>query len=585
MDPEEIIRPFRKEFDLPDTVVHLLYLLLQQEIENNYRSLRYTPNEELADHRNPAMRFAKGLLHIFSKLPKIYDASDSSFTATIHALSHFNDDDTKVLYDLCTPVELYTYWREQSRYKMEINDLQDIIDQKESGDDVSWQRIKLRHAKDALRALKEPEGNPYLTPFWSRLLFFPVSFQLPKQVRFEHTHCLATPGSGKTTLLQSLIHQDIETNAAIIVMAPKGGMIDTLSRLKCIDPARLIIVQPEKDFPVAINPFALKGDDQLVDLLKEIFDSIDADATPKQSTLLEYCIRLMLCIPGATIITLRDLLKENSVPPNLLQYVALLNEDARDFFEHDFAAPGKEGYRESKGQLMWRVRKLISKDAAYRIFSQSENRIDLNEIMAAGKVLLIDTDWKSIGTEASAFLGKLFLAYIALATQQRDTKKPLRAVYVYVDEAWHYLTDYLNRFLDTARESRVGLTLAHQGLDQLSRISTQLESSVHRTSVKLIGTCDHKDSNKMAHEIHTDPLAIQTLPAFHFHLYARGFLGHPITIKVNPYVERLPARTDEEMEVLIANNRERVSPSRFTETVKKTPQSPHTPETNTKHDW
>lgn len=545
MTPDDILKPLLRRIELPPSVIKLLYLLFAREIRDGYPTSAYLvskPPERIAAY------YIEWLLWFFNRLPPFTDLDAAPFATPLWQLAGMSHEE--------------------------------LTERTHPGSRAAAEQESRRLRKD------EEYVSVQHDRFWDDLLHFNVSFDIKKNIRFEHTHCIATPGSGKTTLLMQLIHRDIQSNAAVIVMTPKGGMIDALSRLKSIDPDRLILVKPEEDYPIAINPFALKGGDAVVDLLKRIFDTIDTDTTPKQQGLLEYCLKLLLVTPNATILTLRDLLKSKEVPHDIAKNLSKLDRDDQDFFTKDFSDHTRDGYGQQKMQLMWRIRKVISKDISRNIFSQTENKIDMADVMAGGKVLLIDTDWGELGKEGSAFLGKLFVALIDLATRQRDKKKPLRAVHVYLDEAWHYLTAEGAEFLDTAREACVGLTLSHQGLDQLSNISHGLEQAVHRASTKIAGRCESKDARTMADQLHAE--AIPRWP-FQFLLYVSGQFGHTIPIEVkNGVIESLPKRSDEEQRVFLLRNRAQVSTVRSMSTPEQAtmpkaaePEKKYTPRSRT----
>jgi len=384
------------------------------------------------------------------------------------------------------------------------------------------------------------------------------------KTRFEHAHILGATGAGKTELLKYLANQDIETNAAVIVMAPKGNLVPHLAKLSAIDADRLILVEPSEQHPVALNIFDLGGDaNQTVSLLNFVFAS--TETTDKQATLLNYCIRLLLKVPNATLKTLRDLLHEHKLPSHYLPYVAQLSESGQTFFKEGFGMEGTDGYAATKKQLFWRIDSLLENPIIEKMLCAPSTLVSVSDVMAAGKVLLIDTSIRHLGNEGSSFFGRFFIALIQLATQKRDTSRHLRSVYVYIDELSHYLegtTGHLEQLLDRAREAKVGLTLAHQQLRQLSDISPKLEASVHNTAIKLCGRVNDHDSKRMGAEMGLDPPILKNLPALDFYASGRDsrFLFHVVP----GFLDELPQRTEREMKQLMARNSERVASPRLT---------------------
>jgi hypothetical protein len=77
----------------------------------------------------------------------------------------------------------------------------------------------------------------------------------------RHLHAIGPTGTGKSTLLLNLITQDMEDGRSVVVIEPKGDLIDDV--LKRIPESRLddvILLDPnDKRFPVGLNPLAPSG--------------------------------------------------------------------------------------------------------------------------------------------------------------------------------------------------------------------------------------------------------------------------------------------------------------------------------------
>jgi hypothetical protein len=126
---------------------------------------------------------------------------------------------------------------------------------------------------------------------------------------------MGSTGAGKTQLLSRLIYRDLQTDAAVIVMTLKGSLLPTLSRLQCVDPSRLVYLSYDRPIPINIFDIETDESDSVIELLNHVFsDLLDAETTSKQTTLLNYCIRLLLKADGATLWSLRRLLKERTLP-------------------------------------------------------------------------------------------------------------------------------------------------------------------------------------------------------------------------------------------------------------------------------
>ena len=63
------------------------------------------------------------------------------------------------------------------------------------------------------------------------LLLTPAPFELPSEQRFAGHWIVAPPGRGKTTLLHRMVLDDIQTDAAIVLMDSKGDLIEPIKTL------------------------------------------------------------------------------------------------------------------------------------------------------------------------------------------------------------------------------------------------------------------------------------------------------------------------------------------------------------------
>lgn len=568
MNPEDVLNPFIRRFDLPDSVVRLLYLLLQREIKKGYPSLEYSARYDRLD--SVPMRFAKGLLHIFQNLPKIYDLDDSKLSSNIYTLAGFDDSDRDYLHSLCTRIDYYQYIESQRYYKEEINQLQRDIDSREKGENVSWTRQQLREAKDNLRNLKPPVDIRYLTQFWSDLVYFNVSFEIPKQTQFEHAYVLGATGTGKTQLLQFLIAQKVR-EGSVVVIDSQGDLIKNITRLKEIDPDRYVIIDPsDVEYPVALNIFDIgqervskysqleyeRHTNGVIELLSYVFASIlGAELTQRQGVALNFCLRLCLFIPNATIHTLRDLFSPNGVIP-YKKYLENLTQSGQAFFANEF--DNSKAFGDVKGQVLRRLYGILENPTIERLFTNPKSRFDMKEAMDSGKVILINTAKDLLKQQGCSFFGRFFISLVAQATQERASHKNRNPTYVFIDEAQDYLDTNISTLLEQSRKYNVSITLAHQ---QLSQLPHEIQSSIlTNTSTKFIGGCSSSDARVLAEDMRTDSQTLINKDKLYFTTFIKGFTRSAITLKIKAgYMEGLPQRSDEEYDLLIANNRERIS--------------------------
>jgi len=153
-----------------------------------------------------------------------------------------------------------------------------------------------------------------------------------------------------------------EEAPSIVVIDPKGTMVDQLRRLDCFafypdemnDCDRLVIIDPTL-FPAALNMFAppkrkyppeiaQQLENNAISLFQYVFSSKGSALTDKQLTCFSYAVSLMFKIPCATIHTFLDLMNDKPIPkvggmrpdsPFKL-YIDELRPTAKRFFYNSF---------------------------------------------------------------------------------------------------------------------------------------------------------------------------------------------------------------------------------------------------------
>lgn len=418
------------------------------------------------------------------------------------------------------------------------------------------------------------------TPF-RPLLEAPVPFHVPEEARFEHCHILGGTGHGKTQLMQRMIYGDLEQaqkeKRSVVVIDSQGDLIGRLVRLGLFSPGaedsladRLVVIDPaDVEFPAALNLFdahinrlegytpvdrerVLNG---VVELYETFFGALlGAELTQKQGVIFKYLARLMLTIPDANIHTLMRLMEDGK---SFKPHMDALDGSARYFFETEFFHPS---FAATKKQILRRLWGVLSTPAFERMFAQTSNKLDLFEAMQDGKIILISTAKDLLKREGSQLFGQFFIAMIAQAALERSTVPADERTpsMVYVDEAQEYFGDDVETILNQARKYRVGLTLAHQTLDQLS---PRLRSVLHsNTSMKCVGGVSSKDARAMADELHTTSEFIESMrrrdARTEFAVWIKHQMPHAIRLAVPlGFLERQPVLSENDYDALVSSNR------------------------------
>lgn len=420
------------------------------------------------------------------------------------------------------------------------------------------------------------------TPF-RPLLDLPVPFEVPAEARFEHCHIIGGTGHGKTQLMQRMIHADLvaaqNEKRSVVVIDSQGDLINKLVRLAIFDADapdsladRLVLIDPaDIEFPAALNLFDAHLDrlsdyrpvdrervlNGVVELYETFFgDMLGAELTQKQGVIFRYLARLMVTIPGATIHTLMQLMDDGRP---FKPHMDKLEGSARFFFETEFFHPS---FSATKKQILRRLWGVLSTPAFERMFAQQDNKLDLFAAMNEGKIILVSTAKDLLKEDGSALFGRFFIAMLKQAALERSVlpADERTSTFVYVDEAQEYFDDSIETILNQARKFRVGLTMAHQTLDQLT---PQLRSALHaNTSLKCVGGVSAKDARGIAEELHTTHEFIESMRRRGDRSEFAVWLKHttPKAVRLSVplgFLERQPLLSEEAFEQVLGANRHR----------------------------
>lgn len=372
-----------------------------------------------------------------------------------------------------------------------------------------------------------------------------VDFTIPNEARFEHMHVVAGTGHGKTQTLQRFVLHDLDSDAGLVIIDSQGQMLRKIGQLRTNK--EIIYVDPtDIDHPPALNMFdvsrleglpAVKREqflNGLIELLEYVFAGLlKAELTQKQNVLFRYTLRLMLAVPGATILDLLHFLAE---PGPYLVHAKNLNPMAREFLEREF---GERSYVQTREQIRRRFYGVLENDAFRRMFSAARNEVDVAAALNRGAVVLVDTAKSHLKSDASALMGRYFIALTLQAALERESQQ--RPAFLYIDEAGEYFDDNIDSLLNEARKRRVGIVMAHQYLDQLT---PQLRSSIAtNTAIKMAGGVSDKDARALASDMRTTPEQIASQSKGKFMCFVKNVTPAAVSLEV-PFgqMEALPTR-------------------------------------------
>jgi hypothetical protein len=175
-----------------------------------------------------------------------------------------------------------------------------------------------------------------------------------------------------------------------------------------------------------------------------------------------------------------------------------LEGSARVFFAREFL---DKSFNQTRKQISKRLWAVLSTPAFERLFSSTETKIDLFSKMNDGSVILISTAKDLLKQKGTSLYGRFFLSMIGQAIMERAAlpEHKRTPTFLYIDECQDYFDKTVELLLTQGRKYKIGLTLAHQHLDQLD--TSGRSSVLANTSIKAAGGMNAKDARALASEM------------------------------------------------------------------------------------
>lgn len=367
------------------------------------------------------------------------------------------------------------------------------------------------------------------TPFHA-LLVASIPFAIPENTRFSGHWIIAPPNRGKTNLLLHQFEEDAKRNASILLMDSKGDLINPIRKLKSIQD-RLVILEPSLEYPLAINPLDLGASTtHTVSFIEYVFSSLlEAEPTPLQSTLFRAVLLLMRVVPDATFADFRRVLVSGW--KHYEQYIAKLDPEDQEFFtlgEFDSAT-----YTPTKTQLLWRIRDLTTRIPLLRaMFRAPKTKIDIGSLMDAGKIVILDVRKQLLGDEGSEFLGRLYIALVRAAADQRASRPQEQKLpcYFYIDEAHTIIREdtKLAGIIQECRSQNIAMILSHQAISQISSQVTL--GALSDCAIRMANS--DEETAQLAPRLRTTPELLRGLPIGSFATFVRDTTRQAVTLRI-----------------------------------------------------
>lgn len=258
---------------------------------------------------------------------------------------------------------------------------------------------------------------------------------------------------------------------------------------------------------------------------------------PRLEHVLRNAILAVAHDPRATLLFLYRFLTEPELRSKVIEKIT--DPVVRQFWTKEFPSYGKNLQSEALAPALNKLGAVVSSPIVRNIFGQERSRLDLIDLMNTNGILLANLATGRIGEDNSHLLGGILLTAVQLAAMERGRSSP--PLMVYIDEFQNFVTDSIATMLSEARKFGLGLTLAHQYLDQLPE--TIRRAVLGNVGTMLVFRVGATDAQTLEPEFAPPFTAydLQTLPRYQaaVKLTARGEQLAPFSARTLPAL-RMP---------------------------------------------
>lgn len=323
---------------------------------------------------------------------------------------------------------------------------------------------------------------------------------VPAEDRFAHLHAVGASGTGKSSFLLSIIAQDIAEGHGIGVIDPHGDLIDDiLSLIPAHRHNDVIVFDPsDEEYVVGLGVLDARTSHEKTLLASDLVATIERYATSwgdGMSAILDGAIRALLYNEApATLTDVHRFLVDERFRAARLGTVH--DEHTRFFWTHEMPLIGMR----SIGPLATRLGTFVRQPLIRAVVGQHTSRLHLGDVMHKGRIFLARLPVGLMGATQAGVLGSLLVTKFQqhAVARQALPKHERRPFFLTVDECQHFVTPSLASLFGEGRKYRLGLTLAHQTLNQLDAVPAVRDAVLGNAHTRAVFRADVRDARTLA---------------------------------------------------------------------------------------
>lgn len=438
----------------------------------------------------------------------------------------------------------------------------------------------------ALPNLFHPKPDELVLGRRGRYSFFP-RFSVSDKVRRFHTYVVGLTGRGKSKFLQNCLVQDILAGHGCAVIDPHGdlakdvlrtlvdqGYFETPGAVKNV----LYVAPRRRDYVIPFNVLYRSGPEvETYEVAQRVIASFQRTwaTTLAEPPRFQQIMRASLAVlveNHKTLCDLYRLLTDDDYRLRLLDSIEdpKIASDCGAFFENEFERWGRDRPM-MIGSTTNKVSALTDNPSLFYMLGQSENNVDLGQIMDQGQVLLVDLG--DCDHETKKLFGTLMVtgfeqSALARARRPQERRRPF---YLYIDEFQDFAchpgaAETFSQMLSQVRKFGLHMILANQSIAQLdSRLQTALGNAQTIVSFR-VSRADAEALAGVLGRVSTQAIKRENQTASQHPIFA------PLSEQWEVFIQRLTEQPVRQVTVKTADDRfaviwpEKTRPAKCTDT-------------------
>lgn len=316
-----------------------------------------------------------------------------------------------------------------------------------------------------------------------------VAVTMPAIDLCRHVAVEGRSGAGKTRFLTSLVAELSRQGVGCTLLEHHGsGVSQAMHALDPVAASRAVVVRHgDPAAPGSVSIFDEADPDRREQMIAEFTDLIQAIFDPKGEGIVGPRWRrwfTLLCDAvavgfgrDATLMHVLAVASDPAKAKKLVRRLAKIDRDLALRVSREIAELTGDDAVNLSAWAISKFQPLVAQRTMREIIGRPRDSVDVAEIMAQGRTLLVDLGGPSLGTPAARMLGAMWLLKHWVAMGRRtDTSRPH---VILVDEAHLMTFGALPAMLAEARKFGIGIVIASQTVEALSpALQTAIEANV-----------------------------------------------------------------------------------------------------------